>query len=129
MINTLGLGQLDQQAAALRHTGKSRREIKQILGVGNSTLDRALRGVPPPKWTRRPRAKDDLHVKARDLRARGYTYVEIAAELGVSRSSISLWVRDMPRVGRLSHAEIRARKAAGAARYWASEGPRREARR
>jgi transposase len=38
--------QLDAQVIALRLAGKSRREIKQILGVGNSTLDRALRGVP-----------------------------------------------------------------------------------
>jgi transposase len=129
MTNSLRRGQLEQQAVALRRAGKSRREIKQILGLGNSTLDRVLRGVPPPQWTRRPKAKDDLHAKARELRARGYTYVEIATELGVSRSSVSLWVRDMPRAGRLSHAEISARKAEGAARYWASEGLRREARR
>jgi transposase len=31
--------QLDAQAIALRRAGKSRREIKQTLGVGNSTLD------------------------------------------------------------------------------------------
>jgi transposase len=129
MTNTPRFERLAEQATALRRAGKSRREIKQILGVGNSTLDRALRGVPPPPWTRRPRAKDDLHAKARQLRARGYTYVEIAAELGVSKSSVSLWARDMPRAGRLSNAEISARKAEGAARYWASEGLRRDARR
>jgi transposase len=129
MTDALVLGQLDKQAVALRRAGKSRREIRQILGVGNSTLDRALRGVPPPQWTRRPRAKDDVRDKARELRARGYTYTEISAELRVSRSSVSLWVRDLPRVGRLSQTEIRARKAAGAARFWASESPRREARR
>src|SRR5215469_2955054 len=102
MTNTVQLDQLHQQAIALRRAGKSRREITQILGVGHSTLDRALRGVPPPSWTRRPRAKDDLHAKARELRARGFTYKEIVAELGVSKGSVSLWVRDMPRVGRLS---------------------------
>ena len=122
-------GQLDAQAIALRRAGKSRREIKQILGVGNSTLDRALRGVPPQPWTRRPRAKDDLHEKARDLRSRGYTYTEIAAELGVSKSSVSLWVRDLPRVGRISYEEIRKRNAEGLSRYWQAEGLRREARR
>lgn len=121
--------ELDAQAIALRRAGKSRREIKQILGVGNSTLDRALRGVPPEPWTRRPRAKDDLHEKARDLRSRGYTYTEIAAELGVSKGSVSLWVRDLPRVGRISYEETRKRKAAGISEYWQAEGLRREARR
>lgn len=33
---------------------------------------------------------------ARDLRARGWTMNAIAAELGVSKSSVSLWTRDVP---------------------------------
>lgn len=33
--------------------------------------------------------------RARDLRAEGNTLVEIATELGVSKSSVSLWVRDV----------------------------------
>lgn len=33
---------------------------------------------------------------ARDLRARGWTMDAIAAELGVSKSSVSLWTRDVP---------------------------------
>ncbi len=121
--------QLNTQAVALRRAGKSRREIKHILGVGNSTLDKALRGVPPPARTLRPRAKDGLHARARELRARGHTYEEIAAELGVSRSSVSLWARDLPRVGRISYEETRKRNAAGVSRYWEAEGLRREARR
>lgn len=129
MTNTLRSEQLGAEAIALRQAGKSRREIKQILGVGNSTLDKALRGVPPPPWTSRPRAKDDLHEKARDLRARGYTYSEIAADLGVSRSSVSLWARDLPRVGRISYEETRERTAAGVSRYWQAESLRRGARR
>jgi hypothetical protein len=80
-------------------------------------------------WTRRPRAKDDLRAKARDLRARGYTYLEITAELGVSKGSVSLWTRDMPRVGRLGDKEIRERNAAGVSQFWAEESLRREARR
>lgn len=120
---------MDQQAVELRRAGKSRREIKQILGVGNSTLDRALRGVPPPTWTQRPRAKDEVRARARELRARGYTYAEIAAELGVSRGSVSLWTRDLPRVGRISYEEVRRRNAAGVSEYWRAEGLRREARR
>lgn len=38
--------------------------------------------------------------QARDLRAQGYRLYEIAAELGVSKSSVSLWVRDVPFVPR-----------------------------
>jgi transcriptional regulator with XRE-family HTH domain len=129
MTQKLAFDQLQSQAIALRRAGKSRREIMQVMGVGNSTLDRALRGVPPPPWTSRPRAKDDLHAKARDLRSRGYTYTEIAADLGVAKSSVSLWVRDLPRVGRISYEEIRKRNATGVSRYWQAEGLRRKARR
>jgi hypothetical protein len=55
--------------------------------------------------------------------------VEIAAEIGVSRSSVSLWARDLPRVGRVSFEETRKRNAEGVSSYWQAEGPRREARR
>jgi len=120
--------ELREQALALRRAGKSRREIKEMLGVGNSTLNPALRGEPAPLWTLRPMAKDELRLKARELRASGCTYDEIAAELGVSKGSVSLWVRDMPRRGRLSYEEFRKRNAEGVARYWAAERPVREAR-
>jgi hypothetical protein len=56
--------QLRERAITLRRSGRSRREIKEVLGItSNATLDRALRGEPPPEWTRRPRAKDDLHAR------------------------------------------------------------------
>ena len=110
--------------------GKSRREIKEILGIaGNSTLDELLAGEPPPEWTRRPNAKDDLRAKARRLREQGLAYNQIAAELGVSKSSISLWVRDLPRPERLSYEECCRRVAEGVRRYWAAERPVREAQR
>ncbi|MFJ3768297.1 hypothetical protein ACIPQJ_18165 [Streptomyces sp. NPDC090082] len=41
--------------------------------------------------------KSDLRERARDLRLRGWTYDEIRAELGCSKSSVSLWVRDLPK--------------------------------
>ena len=113
---------LRERAAALRREGKSRREIKEILGpMSNSTLDDALQGVPPPEWTRRPNAKDDLYAQARALRAQGLAYHEIAARLGVSKSSVSLWVRDLPTPARLSYRENRRRSAEGVRRYWAAE--------
>jgi len=130
MAVRLSFPQLREQAIALRRAGKSRREIKAILGIGsNETLGKALRGEPPPEWTRRPRAKDERHAKARELRAQGRTYKEIAAELGVSKGSISLWVRDLPRPDRLSYEQSRRRNAEGVAAYWAAQRPIREARR
>lgn len=122
--------EFQEKAIALRRAGKSVREIKEILGVtSNRALSTALRGVPPQPWTRRPRAKDDLHAKARDLRAQGHTYNEIAAELGVSKSSVSLWARDMPREGRLSEAEWRKRNADALASNWEALRTIRHARR
>jgi transposase len=119
-----------EQAIALRRAGKSRREIKEILGIaGNSSLDNLLAGEPPLEWTRRPNAKDDLHAKARRLRERGLGYNQIAAELGVSKSSVSLWVRDLPRPERLSYEECCRRVARGVRRYWAAERSVREAQR
>jgi DNA-binding transcriptional MerR regulator len=107
-----------ERALALRRTGHSFREIKELLGVGsNQTLHDALRGEPSPEWTRRPRAKDDLHARARELREQGLDYEEIAAALGVSKSSVSLWVRDMPRPERLSYEECRKRSAEGSRLY------------
>lgn len=129
-MDSTTLTQLREQAVALRRAGKSRREIKAMLRIGsNATLNAVLAGEPPPAWTRRPRAKDDLRASARCLRRQGLDYARIAAELGVSKSSVSLWVRDIPRPERLSYEECRKRSADGARRYWEAERPAREARR
>ncbi|MFF6827987.1 hypothetical protein [Streptomyces longwoodensis] len=89
---------LRQQAVALRRAGLSRRQIRDRLHVDNNDiLNRLLEGEPPPDWTKRPRAKDDLRARARELRLQGRTYDQIQLELGVSKSSISLWVRDLPK--------------------------------
>ena len=42
------------------------------------------------------RGKVDLHEKARLMRAESRTLEDIATTLGVSKSSVSLWVRDIP---------------------------------
>ena len=113
MTQKLAFSQLRDQAIALRLAGKSRREIKAILGIGsNETLNNALRGVPPPAWMFRPMAKD-----------------EIAAESGLSRGSVARLERDLPRRARLSYEECRRRNAEGVASYWKAERPIREARR
>jgi hypothetical protein len=124
------INHLREQAILLRRQGKSLRQIRQILGpVSNATLHEALRDEPPPDWTRRPNAKDALRTQARTLRAQGQDYAEIAAALGVAKSSVSLWVRDLPRPARLSYAECRKRSAEGVERYWAAERHVREAKR
>jgi hypothetical protein len=124
------LDRLRERAIALRREGKSLREIKAILGpMSNSTLNRFLQNVPPPEWTRRARAKDELRAAARDLRAQGLDYEDIAASLGVAKSSVSLWVRDLPTPPRLSYEENRKRSAEGSRRYWEVERTVRGARR
>ncbi|MEU6755065.1 hypothetical protein [Streptomyces sp. NPDC046685] len=89
---------LREQAIALRREGLSLRQIRDSLSVhNNDLLHRLVKGEPPPEWTKRPNAKDDLRAKARELRLQGMTYDEIQIELGCSKSSICLWVRDLPK--------------------------------
>ncbi|UKY50692.1 hypothetical protein [Streptomyces inhibens] len=114
---------LRPQAVALRHAGLSRRQIRDRLHVhNNDILNRLLEGVPAPDWTRRPNAKDDLRAKARELRLQGMTYDEIQVELGCSKSSISLWVRDLPKPAPRTREEA----SAIARRGWEATLKRRE---
>ena len=105
---------LREQATALRRTGLSRRQIRDQLHVDNNDiLNRLLEGEPPPEWTKRPNAKDGLRDKARELRLQGWTYDQIQVELGCSKGSISLWVRDLPKPERrdsVEQAKLAARK-------------------
>ncbi|MEV7278002.1 hypothetical protein [Streptomyces sp. NPDC093111] len=92
---------LRAQAVALRREGLSLRQIRDRLKVyNNDILHRLVRGEPAPEWTKRPNAKDDLRTRARELRLAGRTYDQIQLELGCSKSSISLWVRDLPKPAR-----------------------------
>ncbi|MEU9247094.1 hypothetical protein [Streptomyces sp. NPDC048385] len=120
---------LREQAVALRRTGLSRRQIRDRLHVhNNDILNRLLEGEPPPEWTKRPNAKDDLRERARELRLQGWTYNQIQAELGCSKSSVSLWVRDLPRQEpKCTPEEQRARMNAGLARFHASRDLERTA--
>ncbi|MFF8944241.1 hypothetical protein ACF1A5_18620 [Streptomyces sp. NPDC014864] len=89
---------LRERAVTLRREGYSLRQIRDELKVfNNDILNQLVKGEAPPAWTKRPRAKDDLRAKARELRLQGWTYDQIEAELGCSRSSVSLWVRDLPK--------------------------------
>ncbi|MGW4974879.1 hypothetical protein [Streptomyces mirabilis] len=119
---------LRERAIALRRAGLSLRQIRDELQVQNKeTLQRLVTGEPPPEWTKRPNAKDDLRDRARELRGQGWTYNEIQAELGCSKSSVSLWVRDLPHPEpRCTPEEQRARMNAGLARLRAEQDRVRE---
>lgn len=52
--------------------------------------------------------KKELQARARELRLAGRTYDEIVAELGVAKSSVSLWVRDLPKPTRRVQEHCRA---------------------
>ncbi|WP_031053172.1 hypothetical protein [Streptomyces sp. NRRL F-5702] len=114
---------LRTQAVALRREGLSVRQIRDRLKVfNNDMLHRLLQGEPAPEWTKRPRAKDDLREKARELRLQGMTYDQIQVELGCSKSSISLWVRDLPKPEpRYTEEERLARMNAGLANLRAGQ--------
>lgn len=112
---------------ALRREGLSLRQIRDRLKVfNNDILNRLVQGEPAPEWTRRPNAKDDLRDRARELRLQGMTYDRIQAELGCSKSSISLWVRDLPKPEpRYTDEERRTLMNAGLARLRASQDEER----
>lgn len=82
----------------LRLAGLSRSQIADALGLGSGgePLSTWLQGVPPPAWTLRPRAKDDLRETAVAMRKEGRSYREIQAVVGVAKSTLSLWLRDVP---------------------------------
>jgi transposase-like protein len=130
MNEKIAFPQLREQAIALRRAGKSRREIKELLGItSNHTLNESLKGEPPLPQNFRPNAKDEARAKARKLREQGMSYNQIAARLDVSKSSVSLWVRDLPRPESMSYQAFRERQAAGVRRWWAAERRVREAQR
>ncbi|MET9510016.1 hypothetical protein ABZX62_16415 [Streptomyces flavidovirens] len=117
---------LREQAVALRREGLSRRQIRDRIQVDNNDiLNRLLDGEPAPDWTKRPNAKDDLRAKARELRLQGLTYDQIQLELGCSKSSISLWVRDLPKPPKRTQEEA----SAIARRGWDATLQTREAKR
>ncbi|MFJ1600252.1 hypothetical protein [Streptomyces sp. NPDC088261] len=117
---------LRERAVALRREGWSLRQIRDRLKIhNNDLLGRLVRGEPAPEWTKRPRAKDDLREKARELRLQGLTYDQIQVELGCSKSSISLWVRDLPKPPKRTREEASAIGRRG----WEATLARREAER
>ncbi|MFJ4818467.1 MULTISPECIES: terminase gpP N-terminus-related DNA-binding protein [Streptomyces] len=119
---------LRERAVALRRQGLSLRQIRDELKIfNNDILHQLVKGEPPPAWTKRPNAKDDLRERARELRLQGWTYDRIEAELGCSRSSVSLWVRDLPKPEpRYTPEEQRSLMQAGLARLRATQDEERK---
>ena len=99
--------------------------------AGMSYLETTMWAMGTPeevhKRTRHPNAKDDLRAKARELRLQGLGYDDIVAQLHVSKSSVSLWVRDLPRP--VSPEEARRRGTEAARRRWQERQPARDAQR
>lgn len=88
---------LRRRAIELRLHGLSTSQIARELGIRvSSTLNRWLVGTPAPDWTRRPGAKDAERDQARQLRKDGLSLRQIAEALHVAKSSVSVWVADVP---------------------------------
>ena len=117
---------LREQAIRLRRAGPDFRHIRDEPKIHDHDLpDTPARGAPAPP--RRHRAKDALRERARELRRQGWTYDRIQRELGCSKSSISLWVRDLPRPEpRYSPEEQQALMQAGLARLRRAQDEERE---
>ena len=80
----------------MRRAGHTIREIQAALGTKSSRkIAEWLRGVPPNPSVFKGKAKVDERERARELRAEGRSLNEIAATLGVSKSSVSVWCRDV----------------------------------
>src|SRR4051812_31059970 len=92
----------DPRIAEARHlratTRMSLAELRRHFRVGKDALTTWLAGVPVPEWTRRPRAKDDVRDRVVELRKQGWSLLELAAEFGVSKSSVYLWTKDTPSI-------------------------------
>ncbi len=111
-----------ERIVQLRREGKSRRQIKEILGpMSNSTLDDALKGEPPPEWTRRPNAKDDVRgARPRAARAGPGLRGDRRRPRRIQELGLAVGARPPP-PGRVQLEECRKRAAEGARRYWAAE--------
>jgi predicted transcriptional regulator len=122
----------DLQAIALhlRAEGMTRAQIARSLRVSPWRVTELLAGHPTRSPGLRARAKDDLHEQARALRSEGRTYDEIVKALGVSKASVSLWTRDLPKPPRRERKSYEFERIAAARRArWDAYLQRREGER
>jgi hypothetical protein len=118
-----------ERAIEVRLQGMSRSQIVAALGLktGGAALSRWLRGVPAPEWTERPNAKDELRAIAVELRKEGRSYAEIQSAVPVSKSTLSLWLRDVL-VDEAARSRLADRELAGRENAVAAIRARREAK-
>ncbi len=88
------------QIRALRSQGLNAKQIRERLpGVSawvvNCAINRDAKAHAANPGLR-ARAKDADRERARILRLNGQTYKQIQAALGVSKSTLSMWLRDLP---------------------------------
>lgn len=92
---------LRAQAIAMREQGDGNPAIRAALGLTAWDLTRLFQGHVEPKHENLAnRAKPEHRTRARELRGQGWSYDAIARELWVSKSSLSLWLRDLPKPAR-----------------------------
>lgn len=87
---------LKERAAAMRAAGVGAARIATELGIGQQLCRELLADVPKPASLARPNAKDEHREAAVALRREGRSYDEIRRELGVSKGTLSLWLRGLP---------------------------------
>jgi hypothetical protein len=105
------LYRLKEQAVMLRRQGKSRREIKEILGfVSNSTLNQILRGEPPPPERTGPR-----YAESRRRAADGVERYWASERAAREAARVAISAAAAAQVGELTGREI---IIAGALAYW-----------
>jgi len=102
---------LREDAVRLRRAGKSRREIKEILGfIGNSTLNQLLRGEPLP-----PERAGPDYAESRRLAAEGVRRYWAAERPAREAARAAISAAAAAQVGELTDREI---LIAGAIAYW-----------
>jgi hypothetical protein len=105
------LGRLREQAALLRRQGKSRRQIKEILGcISNSTLNQILRGEPLP-----PERAGPDYAESRRRAAEGVERYWAAERPAREAARTAISAAAAAQIGELTDREF---ILAGAIAYW-----------
>ncbi|MEY9213830.1 helix-turn-helix domain-containing protein [Thermobifida halotolerans] len=96
--NADGDDSLRARVLDLRERGWSNPDIRAELGLSGWKLTQLLQGhVEPAHANLANRARTELRAQARDLREQGWSYDATARRLRVSKSSLSVWLRDLPK--------------------------------
>lgn len=110
----------------LRRSGLSIAELEEALHVSAERLQRILGDEPVPPAVLRRHAKDESRLKARELRMAGQSIPDIARRLGVAKSTVFEWTRDLPVPESFKIRGFSARARAARSQYWSDEVARRE---